>query len=448
MTQSQFIEQVFAIAKSEGFDNYELYFQQGSNLELSAFESEIIKYADSTTNGVNFRGIYNGKIGSAFSECLDGDAAAMLVTKAKEAAVLIEVEDKVFLFAGAKEEAYAKVDTFNEALENVAVTEKIDLILNLEKEALASGQLSKVSGSYYGDGKVSLRIVNSDGLDVSYTGNRAYAYMGAIGTYDNATYSAYTFGISNDFSVLKEMPIADEAVKQVVRQFGSKTVASHSYPVLLENRAAGSLLDAFMGLFSAEAAQKGMSLFKGKVGEMVAAPCVDILDDPHMPYGLGSSPFDGEGVPTHIKHLVQAGELKTMLHNLKTAHKDGVETTGNASRASYQSVIGVSHTNAYIVPGAKTHDELKTQMGTGLVISGFDGLHSGTNAITGDFSLGARGFWIENGTVVHPVNQVVVSGNFLGLLKSVVAVGSDLVFDTNPVGSPSLLIDSLSVAGA
>ncbi len=448
MTHEQFIKQVFEYAKAEGFDSYELYMQDGSNLELSSFEGEIIKYADSTTRGVNFRGIYQGKLGSAFSECLDGDAAKMLVDKAKEAAALIEVEDRVFLFGGAPKEAYKVVDMYNPTLEQVAVSEKIDLVLGLEKTAMASGKLSKVAGSYYGDGKVSLRMLNSEGLDVAYTGNRAYAYMGAIGTHQSETYSAYTFGVSNDFEKLKRFPIADEAVTRVVNQFSSKTVHSGAYRVIIENRAAGNLLDVFMSLFSADAAQKGMSLFKGKVGEQVAAPCLDLVDDPHLANGLGSCPFDGEGVPTKVKHLIQGGQLKTLLHNLKTAHKDGVQTTGNASRGSYQSVIGVSHTNAYIVSGSHSVESLKNLLENGLMITGFDGLHAGANAITGDFSLGARGFMVEKGEIVHPVNQIVVSGNFMTLFKGVLAVGDDLIFETSPVGSPSLLIDSLSVAGA
>lgn len=447
MNQQQFIQRVFEYASAMGFESYELFLQDSSNLELSAFEGEIIKYADSTTKGVNFRGIYGGKLGSAFSECLDEEAAKMLVDKAKEAAELIEVEDKVFLFAGAPAEAYREISLFNEGLPKVPVSEKLELVLGLEQKALASGKLTKVAGSYYGDGEVSLRMVNSMGLDVAYTGNRAYAYMGAIGADGDNTYSAYTFGINNNFDVLKNQPIADEAVEKVVSQFGSKPIASGQYPVLFDNRAAGNLLSVFMGIFSADAAQKGMSLLKGKVGELIAAPVLSLVDDPHLPDAMGSSPFDGEGVPTHYKHLIEEGTLKTLLHNLKTAHKDGVETTGNASRGSYQSVIGVSHTNAYIVPGKETFEELKHRMGTGVIITGLDGLHAGANAITGDFSLGARGFYVEGGQVVHPVNQIVVSGNFFTLLKEVIGVGDELVFETQPVGSPALLVEQLAVAG-
>lgn len=448
MTQQQFIDRVFDYAKAQGFESYELYLQEGKSLELSAFEQEIIKYADSTTRGVNFRGIFEGKLGSAFSECLDEDAAKMLVDKAKEAAQLIEVEDKVFLYAGAPKEAYQELSLFNTDLPAIAVEDKLDFVLGLEAKALSSGKLSKVSGSYYGDGEVGLRMVNSMGLDVAYVANRAYAYLGAIGKDGDNTYSAYTFGVNHDFGLLRTMPIAEEAVDKVVSQFGSKTIPSGQYPVLFDNRTAGDLLSVFMGVFSAEAAQKGMSLLKGKQGQVVASPLVNLVDDPHMPGGLGSMPFDGEGVPTSHKYLIEGGVLKTLLHNLKTAHKEGVETTGNASRASYQSVIGVSHSNAYIAPGEATFNDLMATMDKGVIITGLDGLHSGANAITGDFSLGARGFYVEAGKIVHPVNQIVVSGNFFTLLTQVTGLGKDLVFETDPVGSPCLLVEKLAVAGA
>lgn len=448
MNQNEFLGLVFDLAKDAGFESYELYFQEGNALELSSFEGEIVKYADSTTKGVNFRGIYQGKLGSAYSECFDEEAARMLVFKAKEIAELIEVEDKVFIYPGAPLEAYHSMALYDETLRTVSVADKIDLVLKQEALALDSGKLSKVSGSYYGDGTVSLRMVNSEGLDVAYTQNRAYAYLGAIGTDQGATYSAYAFGIQNNFEKLRAIDVAHKAVSKVVRQFGSRTVPSGEYPVIIENGASGNLLDVFMSLFSADAAQKGMSLFKDKVGTRVASERVHIVDNPHLENGLASAPFDGEGVPTRFKYLVKEGELVTLLHNLKTAHKAGLESTGNASRASYQSVIGVSHTNAYIEPGNLSLEDMISHMDRGLIITGFDGLHAGANAITGEFSLGARGFYVESGKIAYPVNQIVVSGNYMHLLENVLAVGNDLLFETQPVGSPSLMIKALAVAGA
>lgn len=445
MTIEQLIESVFEQANRIGFEAYEVYFEDSKSLELQGFEGDIIKYADSTKRGVNFRGIYHGKLGSAYSEVIDEESAILLVKKALEVAMLIEVEDEVFLFEGSS--TYPELKLFEPALQEVTQTAKMDLVLDLEKRALATGQVSKVSGTYYGDGQAYCRIVNSKGLDVSYQSNQAYAYMGVIGTHQGETYSEYEFAIGRDFNKIAAAPIAELAVEKVVAKFGGKPVPTGEYSVVIENSAAGSLLSAYMSIFSADVAQKGLSLLKGKLGQKIASENVNLLDNPHLEDGLASVPFDGEGVPTFKKKLIQNGEMMTFLHNLKTANKDGVQSTGNASRGSYQSVIGVSHTNAYIEPGAHSLEALIQGMDHGLVITGFDGLHAGTNAISGDFSLGARGFLVENGQKVRPVQQIVVSGNFLDLLKNIQAVGSDLKFETEPVGSPSLLVRGLSVAG-
>ena len=161
---------------------------------------------------------------------------------------------------------------------------------------------------------------------------------------------------------------------------------------------------------------------------------------------MASCAFDDEGVATKAKNVIENGVLTTLLHNLKTAHKQGVATTGNASR-SYASPVGVSPSNFYFVPSEISYDELLTRLGDGLIITEVAGLHAGANAISGDFSLSAKGFRVREGKRAEAIKQITVAGNFYTLLKSVEAVGADLKFGTGSYGSPSLLIESLSIAG-
>ena len=167
--------------------------------------------------------------------------------------------------------------------------------------------------------------------------------------------------------------------------------------------------------------------------------------------GGASAAFDGEGVATRTKDVIEKGRLVTFLHNLKTAKKDGVEPTGNASRASFKSPVGISPTNFFIQPGEKSYDQLVADLSDGIIIIDVQGLHSGANPVSGDFSLGAYGYLVEKGKVVRPVDQITIAGNFFKLLAAVEEVGSDLQFGTpgprGHIGSPSLLISSLSVAG-
>ena len=186
---------------------------------------------------------------------------------------------------------------------------------------------------------------------------------------------------------------------------------------------------------------------KDKENTMIASEKVTIIDNPLLDNGLSSAPFDDEGVATFTKELVYEGKLNTLLHNLKTAHKQGVKSTGNGFKSSYASPISVSPTNFYIEPGTNSLEEIIKKINKGLIITDFAGLHSGANSITGDFSLAAKGFYIENGTKTKPVEQITVAGNFFALLKDVEEIGNDLKFPMSSVGSPSILIKELSIAG-
>ncbi|MCK9526541.1 MAG: TldD/PmbA family protein, partial [Limnochordia bacterium] len=183
----------------------------------------------------------------------------------------------------------------------------------------------------------------------------------------------------------------------------------------------------------------------------VASTLVTLVDDPLLKNGGASASFDGEGVATRAKNVIEKGKLITFLHNLKTAKKDGVESTGNASRASFKSPVGISPTNFFIQPGTLDYEALIERMGDGIIIINVQGLHSGADAVSGDFSLGAYGYLVENGAIVRPIEQITIAGNFFKLLEAVEAIGSDLEFGSpssrGHVGSPSLLIRHLSVAG-
>ena len=200
-----------------------------------------------------------------------------------------------------------------------------------------------------------------------------------------------------------------------------------------------------------EAVQKGLSLLGGKMGQQIASPLVNITDDPLLSNMGASRPFDGEGVAARTKKVVEQGQLTTFLHNLKTAKKDGIASTGNASRASFKSPVGISPTNFFIESGGTEYVDLVKKLGDGIIIIDVQGLHSGANPVSGDFSLGAYGYLVEKGQIVRAVEQITVAGNFFTLLESVEEIGADLEFGSlgqgGHFGSPSLLIRELSIAG-
>lgn len=446
MTIEQFKEQVFMRAQAMGFDEYELYYQYNNSLSLQGFEGDIVSYAESITSGVNFRGTVAGKAGSCFSEVLDQQAVDMLVNKAYEAATLIENDDQIHLVANNQQ--YATLELYNPNLKSVDNTTKVEFVLKTEKQALAEDAVEKVSTVSYSDGEVAYQLHNSKGLSLNFKRNYAQSYIGVIAADGEDKRTAYEFVHGNQFTKITGAPLVKDVAKRVSAKLGAKPVNSGNYQIVLSNEASASLLGVFISAFSADAVQKGMSQLKGKLGKAIASDTLSLIDDPHLENGLASTPFDGEGTATYKKSLIQNGILNTFLHNLKTAQKDGITTTGNASRGSYKANIGVAPTNCYIKPSEISLETLLDCVGHGLVITEFDGLHAGANAVTGDFSLSARGFILADGKLAKPVNQIVVSGNYFNMLKQVRHIANDLVFRASPIGSPTIAVGILAVAGS
>ena len=260
-------------------------------------------------------------------------------------------------------------------------------------------------------------------------------------------YDGFGYVVAKSLDEVNAFEIAKMGVDEALSKVGATSIPSGNYKVIINSDAMVSLISTFAGVFSGDAVQKGLSLLKGKEGEVIASDIVNLVDDPHLKNGLASVGFDDEGVATGKTYLIKNGKLESLLHNLKTANKAGVKSTGNGFKASYASPISVSPTNMYIEPGINSLEEMIKKIDKGLIITDFAGLHSGANSITGDFSLAAKGFYIENGVKTKAVEQITVAGNFFTLLKDVEKIGKDLKFPMSSVGSPSILVKELSIAG-
>jgi PmbA protein len=245
--------------------------------------------------------------------------------------------------------------------------------------------------------------------------------------------------------------IARKAVNEAVSMLGAKSLKSGDYPVVLRHDVATSLLEVFHTVFSAEQVQKGLSYYQGRIGEDIASPLITIIDDPGSETAAFQTPFDADGVPTYKKTLIEQGKLTTFLHNLKTAEKEAVSSTGNASRSSYKSGIEIAPSNLFIANGENSFEDLLKKVGNGVLITDVQGTHSGTNDVSGDFSLAADGYWIENGEMVRPIHQITISGNYFHLLNQVEALANDMEFSlpskNGSFASPSWFVPSLAVAG-
>ena len=441
-----FKEELFKEAKNSGFEECEIYYSDSESLSLNVYEGEVEKYKLNNAFGLSFRGKINNKMGYSYTEILDEDAIKTLITNAKGAALVIENDDVQFIYEGDKE--YKELDCYKKELDNVKPDELISLALEMEKEC--KKQCDKVvnfQGCGIGYGKSTYGIINSKGLNLKNERNSLTAYVVPIVEENNEKYDGMGYVIAKKVGDIKPVELAKQGLEEALSKIGGKSIPSGKYKIIVNNEAMVSLLGTFSGIFNAEQVQKGLSLLKGKEGEIIASDVITLIDDPHLEDGLGTTSFDDEGVATYKKEVITKGKLNTLLYNLKTAHKAGVKSTGNGFKGSYASPVGVSDTNFYINPGQRSFEELCMDVKDGVIITEFAGLHSGASAITGDFSLAAKGFMIENGKKTFPVEQITVAGNFFTLLKDIEEVGSDLKFPMSSIGCPSVVVKELSVAG-
>jgi len=442
-------EKIFNESKKAGINDVEIFYSQGRDLTIKVFEGEVDGYKLAEAEGLGLRGKFNKKMGYSYTEKVDETSIDFLVKSLIENAKNIDSKDREEIFEGA--EKYRNINNFNQSLEKVEEIEKINFSKNLEKAALQlDDRIKSIQECVYGDGYSETIISNSKGLYIEDKSNLSYTYISVVAKEDEDIQSGFAYKVTNDFSEMNYKEIAKEAVEEAISMLGAKSIKSGKYPVILRNNAAADILEAFSSVFSAERVQKNLSLLKGKLSKKIASEKISLIDNPFMENGYASSGFDGEGVPTKHKEMIRDGILKTYLYNIKAALKDNVESTGNANRSSYKSSIGISPTNMYIKPGKSSLDELMKNINEGVIITDVQGLHSGLNPISGDFSLSAQGFFIRKGRKEQPINQITISGNFIELLQNVEEVGEDLRFglpSNSYIGSPSLKIKHLDIAG-
>lgn len=444
MSIYDFQQKLFELGEKFGFTDMELYFESEEKFGCGLFKGEIDSYETSQVAGVSFRGLYEGKMGYAFTEKIEEDSMLFLVENAKENAQYIEEEVQEEIFAGS--ESYQNGSYYSNELEKVTIPEKIALLKAIEKEIYAYD--NRVAGTNYFmlESTDSERaIINSKGLSIKERTNHIGMYISVIVKQADETKTGAYFKVTRDFTLFNPKDIAKHAVEEALSKLNAQSVESKKYPVLLRNDAAGSLLETFSPIFSAEIAQKGQSLLKDKVGAVIAVRDLQIIDDPFLEEGVSSRTFDSEGVATFKKEIVKNGSLVTLLHNRKTAGKAGVESTGNAYKSSYKGSLTVSPANFYVMPMDKSYEELIALIEEGIIITHLAGLHSGADTVSGDFSLAANGFFVKDGKVEKTVKQMTIAGNFYDLLNNIEEIGSDLQFFMSNVASPSLLIKELAV---
>lgn len=441
-----FFDKLIGSAKEAGIEASEAYYVEKESFSLMQANGELVEYSSNQTRGLGFRGLVNGRMGYASTEAFDEEAVQQLVKGVKESAELCENDDVQMLYQGGDE--LPEIELYNPELDKVSPEVKLEMAEKTDK--LASEADSRVDTGSYGleTGKETVRIVNSYGMDRSYTENVCILYSQPNARDGECVSSGDYLQVKRSFDELDPELVAKKSVERAVNGLNAEPVPSGNYHIILEPGAMTSLMGVFATIFSGETEQKGLSLLSGRIGEIVAAPCVTLVDDPLLPQCFGSRPFDAEGVASRRNVLLDKGQFKGFLHNLKTAKKAGTVSTGNASKAGFSGAVRVSPSNLFFEKGNIPKEEMLKNVGEGIVISSVSGLHAGANPVSGDFSLLSKGYTIKDGKRDKPVERITVAGNFYELLKNIRGFADDLTFPHGSVGSATVDIGEMAVSGS
>lgn len=431
-----------------GAEEYELYYSENTGISTDTFRDEINSFSSSVGGSLLYRCIVNGKIGYSSTQYLDEGEMELLVARAVENASVIEKEEEAIIFEGAPAEEYRKVPEVDMELPTAAFLRERALknkdLLYAADEQMTDGTASGVHGH-----KSRTYLFNSKGLDLKSSYASVGEYFRVVldnGEEKQTGGESFPCGLDKDDT--ERIEKINKAVSEARAKFGAGRVKTGKYNIVFQNDQTEQIISTFLSVFFADSVQKGLSLLKGKVGEKIAADCITITDDPFEEGNAAQVSFDGEGVPTRTKNVIENGVLKTFLYNLTTAKKDGVATTGNASRGSAS--IGTRVYTFYINKGEMTRDEILAKAENGIYVTAMKGFHAGANAVTGDFSIESEGFLIEDGKITSPVKSFTVAGNFFDWMKQITDVDDELDFG-GPGGTricaPDVLVPGMSVAG-
>ncbi len=432
-------------AKKAGLDEYEIFFEEGTELSTGTLKGEISSFASRTSGGIGFRCIVDGQMGISSTQLFTNEEMTELVARAIENAKNLESTDTPVIYKGSDSYAQVNVPSLDEVGAALLKKKSIELYESLCKECDCLTEGTETGAMVYAEKTV---LINSHGLCLEAQVSNVGAYVQPVVQKDGE--SQYGFKIAEGLEGKKYDAMIGESIAEALSKIGAASVPSGTYDVILDGKQMRSLLSAYISIFSGREANLGLSLLKGKEGEKIAADCVTIIDDPMYKDSRMQTAFDGEGVATYRKNVVENGVLKTLLYDLASAEKAGKTTTANGRR-SYDSAVHIAPYHFYVDKGDCTEEELFERMGDGIYITELNGLHAGTNSVTGDYSLESFGYRIRGGKKCEAIKSFTVAGNFFDLLKSVEALSNEVKFGfdsglTN-IGSPNVLLRGMSIAG-
>jgi PmbA protein len=441
------VDKVLELAAARGARDVEAYAERGVSRRIKVYQGEVEQLVAAQRRGVGVRVFRDGAVGYASTSDLGPVGLADVVDRAVALASAADPDpDRVLPHDAGPP---APVTPYDPRLAAASDAQKIDLALSVEATALdADPRVKTVEDTVYADGDGEVFLASSAGVRRSYRANQCYAFTYVLAEEGGQIETGVSYAVGRALEDLDGPACGAEAAARACRLLGARRCPSMRATVVLDPFVAAAFFGVLSTALTAEAVQKGRSLFARREGETVADPGFALVDDGTHRDGPDSAPFDGEGTPRQRTPLIDGGVLQGFLHDSYTARKAGVRSTGNGLRGGYQGPPAVRSTNLVVAGRQTPRDEIVAGADRGMLVTDAVGVHSGANPISGEFSVGISGVLIEGGRLTTPVREVTLAGDIIGMLKGIRALGDDARWvPGGSVLTPSVVIEGMSIGG-
>jgi len=441
------LDAILERATAAGARDVEAYAESSTSHRIKVYRQEVEQLTAAQRRGVGVRVFRDGAVGHAYTSDLSDDALDAVVRRALDHAAVSDPDESAVLPAPGREPA--DVRPFDPRLPAATDEQRIAVALEAEATALAADpRVKTVEDAMYVDGDGEVFIASTAGVRGSYRAGQCYAFAYVLAEQEGQVETGYSYSVGRALQELDPAFVGGEAAGRACRLLGARKCPSMKAPVVLDPFVSASFFGVLSSALTADAVQKGRSLFAGREGELVAGELLDLLDDGTLPDGLDSAPFDGEGIPCGRTPLIGGGVLQGFLYDTYTARKAGRASTGNGLRSGYSGLPGVRPTNLVVAGPATPLPEIVAGIGRGVLVTDAVGVHSGANPVSGEFSVGISGVLIEDGEFTTPVREVTLAGDIIGMLKGITALGDDARWvPSGSILTPSVVIDGMAIGG-
>ena len=438
--------EILAMAQAQGASQGDVVMGESDSFFVTVRLGEVEKISQAQEKRLGLRLFFDSSSASASTSDISRKSIERLVNDTVRMARATAQDPYGGLpLAGDLARDLPDLDLVDEAARAVSVEQKIQMALDTEKSALNyDPRITNSEGGEFSNQFGRVIYVTSHGFSGEYCGSTFGHSVAPVAAQNGSMQRDYWYSSNRKFSRLESpQRVGEKAAQRVLRRLGARKIKTCHCPVVFDPDMGASLLRSLSSALSGYSLYKGASFLIGKLGTKIASDLVTVVDDGTLPSALGSRPFDAEGLPTRKKTVVEKGELKSYLLDTYSGKKLGMPSTGNASR-SVGEPPGVAPSNFYLARGVHSPEEIIDSVKAGLYITELIGF--GINLVTGDYSRGAAGLWIENGKLTYPVEEVTIAGNLKEMLNNIEMVGNDLEM-RGRIAAPTIKISQMTLAG-